>query len=187
MAIRKRLLPSSSGTSLRLCIALSMMPRKRAEHCNAECCRAWIPSVSLSHGALTEMQNLQPYGDQQRSAESRKEKTDHIRASCELPKEHTCNLEKTYYLNAWKLELVLKTLSAFQIWPLDTIPMILPEEPEGAKCLAFLSNFCISSKVKPWRNNVTVLWFLNIHTLTMLGSLCGWTVNFTPDEIFPYS
>lgn len=99
---------------------------------------------------------------------------------------------------AWKQEKLLENnlscfrnfilfLSAFQMLPLDTLSMIFPEKPEEAKSLAFLLNFCISSKVKSWRNNVTVLWFLDTHTLTMQGSLCGWTVNFRPDEVFLYS
>lgn len=129
---------------------------------------------------------LEPCDDQQPSAGSSQEKkTDHIRASCELPKEHMCYLEK---LVIWMLEdenLFWKLLSAFQIWPWPS--MIFLEKPEEAKSLTFLLSFCISSKVKSWRNNVTVLWFLDTHTLTMQGSLCGWTVNFWPDEVFPYS
>lgn len=37
---------------------------------------------------------FQPCGDQQPPAGSRQEKTDHIRPSCELPKEYMCYLEK---------------------------------------------------------------------------------------------
>lgn len=62
---------------------------------------------------------LQPYGDQEPSAGSSQEKkTDPIWASCELPKEHMCYLEK---LTIWMLgneNLFWELLSAFQIWPL---------------------------------------------------------------------
>lgn len=83
------------------------MPRKHAEHCNAECCRAWISFISLPHRAPTEMQNLQPCGDQQTSAESRKEKlttSEHL-VSCQ---KNTCAILKNLLFEC------LKTRTCFE-------------------------------------------------------------------------
>lgn len=115
-------------------------------------------------------------------ADRRKQTTSDHLVSCQ---KNTCVILKKNHLNAWKWQLALKT--AFQIWPLGTVSMIFPEKPEEAKSLAFLLNFCFSSEVKSWSDNVTVLCFLDTHTLTMQGSFCGWTMNFRPDEVFPDS